>query len=70
MQNVSNLWNEFTAWLSLQRDLLQTQPSALGHEFMAQLWDFSSWLNSGNRGLVIALILLVLIVDRILKRQH
>jgi len=47
-----------------------TQPRELGREFMSSLWNLSAWLNEGNKGLTIALILLAVIVNRILKRQH
>lgn len=70
MQNVSDLWDEFVAWLLLHTNLVQKRPGELGHEFMSSLWDWSIWLNSGNKGLIIALVLLALIVDHILKRQH
>jgi hypothetical protein len=70
MQDLSNLWEGFTAWLSLQLSLIQTQPDEFGRELMSLLWDMSNWLNRGNKGVTIALIILVLIVNRILKRQH
>ncbi len=70
MQDITTIWNEFTQWFSSQVTLFQTQPSEVGREFMSSLWDLSIWLNAGNKGLTIALILLVIIVNRILKRQH
>jgi hypothetical protein len=70
MQGASKVWDEFTGWLSMQLNLVQTQPGELGREFMSSLWNLSAWLNEGNKGLTIALILLAVIVNRILKRQH
>ena len=70
MQDASNLWDEFTGWLSLQMNLLQTHPAEAGRGFMSLLWNLSVWLNRGNKGLTIALILLVVIVNRILTRRR
>jgi hypothetical protein len=71
MQDVSALWHQFTGWLSaLIESLRSTDPHEIGREIMQSLWDLSVWLNTGYRGMTIALILLVIIINRILKRQH
>jgi len=69
MQNVTDLWHEFSGWLAAL-DLSNLQPGDLVHSLLSSLWNLSLWLNAGYRGLTIALILLVIVVDRILKRQH
>jgi hypothetical protein len=69
MQSITNLWQQFTGWWASQ-DFSSLQPSDLAHSLLSWFWDLSLWLNTGYRGLTIALILLVIVVDRILKRQH
>jgi hypothetical protein len=69
MQSIANLWQQFTGWWATL-DFSSLQPVDLAHSFLSWLWDVSLWLNTGYRGLTIALILLVIVVDRILKRQH
>lgn len=68
MQQVTDLWNEAAAWLSLHSDIFHTPVSELWRDLLTSLWDWSLWLNGGNKGLIIALVFLVVIVDRILKR--
>ncbi len=71
MQDISALWHQFTGWLSsLVEFLRSTDPNEISRQFMQGLWDLSVWLNTGYRGMTIALILLVIIINRILKRQH
>ena len=70
MQDTVGPWGEFVSWLSLQIELLHTDPGAFGRAFMSSLWNLSVWLNDGHKGLTIALVFLVVIVNRILKRQH
>ena len=71
MQDLSALWHQFTGWLSsLTESLRSTDLNEIGREIVQGLWDFSVWLNTGYRGMTIALILLVIIINRILKRQH
>ncbi len=71
MQDISGLWHRFTDWLSaLIETLRATDLAEIGREIMQGLWDLSVWLNTGYRGMTIALILLVIIINRILKRQH
>jgi hypothetical protein len=70
MQDSADLWHGFTDWLSQQANLLQTDPDAFGRAFMSSLWNLSIWLNSANKGLTIALVLLVLIVNSILRRHR
>ena len=70
MQDSADLWHGFTDWLSLQANLLQTNPDAFGRAVLSSLWNLSIWLNSANKGLTIALVLLVLIVNSILRRQR
>ena len=43
---------------------------AFGRALMSSLWNLSIWLNSANKGLTIALVLLVLIVNSILRRHR
>lgn len=69
MQNITDLWHQFTGWVGAL-DISNLQPRDLAHSVLSSLWDLSLWLNTGYRGLTIALILLVIVVDRILKRQH
>ena len=69
MQNVTDLWDRFSGWLAAL-GLSNLRPGDLVHSLLSSLWDLSLWLNTGYRGLTIALILLVIVVDRILKRQH
>jgi hypothetical protein len=69
MQSVTNLWQQFTGWLATL-DFSSLQPRDLAHSLLSWLWELSLWLNTGYRGLTIALILLVIVVNRILKRQH
>jgi len=69
MQNINSLWHQFTGWLAAM-DLSKLRPGDLWNSLLSSLGDLSLWLNTGYRGLTIALILLVIIVNRILKRQH
>jgi hypothetical protein len=69
MQNIIDLWHRFTGWLAAL-DFASMQPRDLIQSLLSSLWDLSLWLNAGYRGLTIALILLVIVVNRILKRQH
>ena len=71
MQDISALWHQFTGWLSsLIEFLRRTDPNEIARQIMHGLWDLSVWLNTGYRGMTVALILLVVIINRILKRQH
>ena len=71
MQDISALWHQFTGWLSSLIEFLRAiDPNEIGREIMQDLWNLSVWLNTGYRGMTIALILLVIIINRILKRQH
>jgi hypothetical protein len=69
MQSITNHWQQFTGWLAAL-DFSKLQPRDLAQSLVSWLWDLSLWLNTGYRGLTIALILLVIVVNRILKRQH
>jgi hypothetical protein len=70
MQQALDLWNQFTEWLSTQMAMFRVSPDEAWRAFANALWRGSIWLNDGHKGLIIALVLLVLIVNRILKRQH
>ncbi len=69
MQSIASLWHQFTGWLAAL-DFSNLRPGDLWNSLLSSLWDLSLWLNTGYRGLTIALILLVIVVNRILKRQH
>jgi hypothetical protein len=70
MQQAQDLWNQFTDWISTQMAMFKASPDEMWRGFASALWSGSLWLNDGHKGLIIALILLVLIVNRILKRHH
>ena len=69
MQNITSLWHQFTGWL-VALDFSNLRSGDLWNSLLSFLGDLSLWLNTGYRGLTIALILLVIVVNRILKRQH
>jgi uncharacterized membrane protein len=69
MQEAADRWHELTSWLSLQLDSLQAHRAEAIQELESYLWNFSVWLNSGYKGMTIALILLAAIVNSILKRR-
>lgn len=69
MQKALDLWNQFSDWFSSQWAVFRMPPDEVWRGFVSALVDGSLWLQSGNKGLIIVLILLVVIVNRILKRQ-
>lgn len=65
MQGIIDLWHQVKSWVgSLDFPHLQLSDIA------TSLGDLSQWLNTGYRGMTIVLILLVIIVNRVLKRPH
>ena len=69
MQEITDLWHRVTSWIG-SLDLSRLRLSDIGTSAGNALQDLALWLNTGYRGMTIALILLVIIVNRILKRQH
>ena len=69
MQEITDLWHRVTSWIA-SLDLSRLRLSDIGTSAGDSLQDFALWLNTGYRGMTIALILLVIIVNRILKRPH
>ncbi len=70
MQQALDLWNQFTDWLSTHMAMFRASPDEMWRGFANALWSGSIWLKAGHKGLIAALVLLVIIVNRILKRQH
>jgi hypothetical protein len=69
MQHIAGLWHRFTDWVA-SWGLSDFRFADLGESLGSSIEDLCLWLNTGYRGITIALILLVIIVNRILKRQH
>ena len=69
MQEITGLWRRVTSWIG-SLDLTHLQLSDIGNAAGNSIEDLAVWFNTGYRGITIALILLVIIVNRILKRQH
>jgi len=65
MQEITDLWHQVKSWAG-SFELPHVQLSDVGNS----IWELSLWLNTGYRGMTIALVLLVIIVNRILKRTH
>lgn len=69
MQEITDLWHRVTSWIA-SLDLSHLRLSDIGTSAGDSLQNLALWLNTGYRGMTIALILLVIIVNRILKRPH
>jgi hypothetical protein len=69
MQQALEILREIGIWLSQLWDTLHTQPGDLWREFLFWLLGVVSWLQTGNVALLFALILLVILVNRILNRR-
>ena len=69
MQEITDLWHRVTGWIG-SLDLSHLQLSEIGSTAGASIQDLALWFNTGYRGITIALVLLVIIVNRILRRQH
>lgn len=69
MQEITDLWHRVTSWIS-SLDLSHLQLSDIGNSAGNSIQDLALWFNTGYRGITIVLVLLVIIVNRILKRQH
>ena len=69
MQDIAGIWHRFTDWLA-SLDLGNLSFGNIGESLGASIQDLSLWLNAGYRGITISLILLVIVVNRILKRHQ
>jgi hypothetical protein len=69
MQDIARIWHRFTDWLA-SPDLGNFSFGNIGELLGTSIQDLSLWLNAGYRGITISLILLVIIVNRILKRHQ
>jgi hypothetical protein len=69
MQDIAGIWHRFTDWLA-SLDLGNFSFGNIGELLGTSIQDLSQWLNAGYRGITICLILLVIIVNRILKRHQ
>jgi hypothetical protein len=69
MQDIAGIWHRFTDWLA-SLDLGNLRLSDVGQSLGTSIQNLSLWLSAGYRGITISLILLVVIVNRILKRHQ
>ena len=69
MQDIAGIWHRFTDWFA-SLDLGNLRFADLGESLGTSIQALSLWLSSGYRGITISLILLVIIVNRILKRHQ
>jgi hypothetical protein len=68
-QHLSDRYDLFMQQLGLQWEAIQAQPGGITGEVLSWFVSFGQWLRTGNRGVLVLLVAIIVVTRRFLNRR-
>ncbi len=68
-QHLSNQWTLFSQQLTLEWEAIQAQPGGIVGAMISWLFSAGQWLRTGNRGVLVLLLAVIVFTRRFLRNR-
>jgi hypothetical protein len=68
-QRLADQWARFSQQLTLQWEAIQAQPGGILGAMIARFLEFGQWLRTGNRGVLVLLLAVLVFTRRFLRKR-